>query len=105
MAGGRAEEPVKLSFWVEELKRRRVFRALAAYAIVAFAILQVIEPVMHGLDLPEWLLKVVVIGVGLGVPVTLLFAWAYDIGPRGLERTPSPGGGSRATRAVLLTAA
>jgi len=32
-----------------ELTRRRVFRALVAYGIAAFAILQVIEPVMHGL--------------------------------------------------------
>jgi hypothetical protein len=32
----------------EELKRRRVFRALIAWGIVAFAVLQVIEPVMHG---------------------------------------------------------
>jgi len=98
---------VNLSLWVQELKRRRVFRALAAYALVAFAVLQVIEPVMHALELPEWVLKVVVIALGLGVPVTLLLAWAYDIGPHGIERTPSPGAnaGTRARRTVLLTAA
>jgi len=100
---------VKLSVWFEELKRRRVFRVLVAYAIAAFAILQVIEPVMHGLALPEWLLKVVVIGLGLGLPVALLLAWAYDIGPRGIERTPSPAGAdpkpsARAYRALVLTA-
>ena len=100
---------MNLSFWFQELKKRRVFRALVAYAIAAFAILQVIEPVMHGLALPEWLLKVVVIGLGLGLPVTLLLAWAYDIGPRGIERTPSPAGvdakpRARAYRALVLTA-
>ena len=78
-------------------------------AIVAFAILQVIEPVMHGLALPEWLLKAVVIGLGLGLPVTLLLAWAYDISPQGIERTPSPAGASvqpsaRAYRALALAA-
>src|SRR5262249_32103641 len=101
---------VNLSFWFQELKKRRVFRALVAYAIAAFAILQVIEPVMHGLALPDWVLKVVVIGLGLGLPVTLLLAWAYDIGPRGIERTPSPAGvdvkpRARAYRALVLTAA
>src|SRR5205807_8372587 len=101
------EAPVKLSIWFQELKRRRVFRALVTYAIVAFAILQVIEPVMHGLALPEWLLKAVVIGLGLGLPVTLLLAWAYDISPQGIERTPSPAGASvkpsaRAYRALVL---
>jgi len=98
---------VKLSIWFQELKRRRVFRALVTYAIAAFAILQVIEPVMHGLALPEWLLKAVVIGVGLGLPITLLLAWAYDINPHGIERTPSPAGASvkpsaRAYRALVL---
>jgi TolB-like protein/Flp pilus assembly protein TadD len=100
---------VKLSVWFEELKRRRVFRVLVAYAIAAFAILQVIEPVMHGLALPEWVLKLVVIGLGLGLPVALLLAWAYDIGPHGIERTPSPAGaeakpGARAYRALVLIA-
>ena len=100
---------MKLSVWFQELKRRRVFRALVAYAIAAFAILQVIEPVMHGLALPEWLLKAVVIGLGLGLPVTILLAWAYDISPRGIERTPSPAGASvkpsaRAYRALVLVA-
>jgi len=100
---------VKLSIWLQELKRRRVFRALVTYAIAAFAILQVIEPVMHGLTLPEWVLKAVVIGLGLGLPVTLLLAWAYDISPRGIERTPAPAGVSakpsaRAYRALVLLA-
>jgi len=33
---------------ISELKRRRVFRALIGYGIAAFAVLQIIEPVMHG---------------------------------------------------------
>jgi len=100
---------VKLSVWFAELKRRRVFRTLVAYAIAAFAILQVVEPVMHGLALPEWVLKAVVIGLGLGLPVTLLLAWAYDIKPHGIQRTPAPAGAStnpsaRAYRALVLVA-
>ena len=48
---------------VAELKRRRVFRALIGYGIAAFAILQVIEPVMHGLHWPESVLSYVVVVV------------------------------------------
>ena len=33
----------------EELQRRRVFRALVAYGVVAFTLLQIAEPIMHGL--------------------------------------------------------
>jgi TolB-like protein/Tfp pilus assembly protein PilF len=94
---------VNLSAWFQELKRRRVFRALAGYALVAFALLQVAEPVMHGLGLPEWVLKVLVIGLGLGLPVTILLAWAYDLKATGIERTPSAEAG-RAWRTVALVA-
>jgi hypothetical protein len=41
-------EPAGLNSWFAELKRRRVFRALVGYAIAAFAVLQIIEPIMHG---------------------------------------------------------
>lgn len=36
-----------------EVKNRRVIRAVVDYGVVAFALLQVIEPIMHGLHLPE----------------------------------------------------
>ena len=39
--------------WVGELKRRRVFRALVAYGIAGFAVLQIVEPIMHGAHWPE----------------------------------------------------
>jgi len=75
------------------MKRRRVFRALIAYGIVAFAVLQVIEPVMHGLGLPEWVLSVTVIGLGTGFAVTLVLAWVFDWKGGRIERTgPAPRG-------------
>ena len=37
--------------FVAELRRRGVLRALVAYSIIAFAVLQVAEPVLHGLRL------------------------------------------------------
>jgi len=39
-------DPVSL---FAELKRRRVIRALVGYGIAAFAVLQIVEPNMHGL--------------------------------------------------------
>ena len=72
---------------IAELKRRRVFRALVGYAIVAFAVLQVIEPVVHGLRLPEWTLSFVVIALAVGFPVALVLAWVFDVSSGGIERT------------------
>jgi adenylate cyclase len=77
--------------FLSELRRRRVFRVLLAYGIVSFAVLQVIEPVMHGLHLPEWVLSAAVVALGLGFPVAIGLAWAFDLTPSGVERTPSVG--------------
>ena len=86
-----------------ELKRRRVFRALVAYAIVVFAILQVVEPILHGLALPDWTLSFVIIGLGLGFPVVLVFAWLFDVSSAGVELTAplQPEGAVRFGRARL----
>ncbi|HET8732966.1 MAG TPA: protein kinase [Anaeromyxobacteraceae bacterium] len=85
-----------------ELKRRHVFRVMIGYGVFAFAVLQVTEPIMHGADLPNWVLKAVLVALVLGFPVAVILAWAYDLTAQGVKRTPSspePGaarlGGSR----------
>ena len=70
-----------------EFKRRRVFRALIAYGIAAFAVLQVSEPVSHALHLPDWTLTFMVVALGAGFPIVILLAWAFDVSPSGIERT------------------
>jgi TolB-like protein len=81
---------------VLELRRRRVFRALAGWGIFSFAVLQVVEPVLHAYHLPEWTLTVVVTVLGAGFPVTVFLAWAFDLTARGVVRTPSPDGAAMA---------
>jgi serine/threonine-protein kinase len=86
--------------FIAELKRRRVIRAMVVWGVVAFAVLQVFEPVMHGLHLPEWTLSFVVVVLGLGFPITAALAWLFDLKASGIERTPpgvEEGGGSPAT--------
>ena len=73
--------------FIAELKRRRVIRALFGWGIASFAVLQVYEPVMHGLHLPEWTLSFVVILLGAGFPTTAALAWVFDISSTGVERT------------------
>jgi adenylate cyclase len=83
--------PAQSPSWFEEMKRRRVFRALIGYGIVSFAVLQIIEPVMHGLNLPEWVLTATVVGLGLGFPFTLVLAWIFDVKGGRIETTgPAP---------------
>src|SRR5512139_3914034 len=90
---------------VHELRRRCVFRVLAGYGVAAFAVLQVAEPVAHGLHLPEWTLSGVVLALGLGFPVAVALAWAFDLRRTGIERTPpAPGEAGRALRGPRLAA-
>ena len=79
---------MNLSGWIQELKRRRVFRALIGWGVVSFALLQVAEPLMHALDLPDSTLKLVVAVLGAGFPITALLAWVFDAGAGGVTRTP-----------------
>jgi serine/threonine-protein kinase len=84
---------------IAELRRRRVFRTLLAWGVFSFAVLQVFEPVMHGLHIPDWSLTAVVLVLAAGFPVSALLAWAFDITPRGIERTPSDGEAGAGPRA------
>ena len=70
-----------------ELKRRRVFRALIGYGLAAFAVLQISEPVMHGLHWPESGLSYVVVALALGFPIVVGLAWIFDVNAGGIERT------------------
>ena len=88
---------------VAELRRRRVFRALVGYAIVAFAVLQIIEPVMHGLHWPDSVLSYVVVALALGFPLVVTLAWIFDVKQGRIERTaPEPAGSQQGTRGVRV---
>ena len=73
---------------LDELRRRRVLRALVGWAVVSFAVLQVIEPVMHALHLPEWVLTATVVVLAAGFPATVVLAWFFDLSRAGITRTP-----------------
>jgi len=77
---------------IEELKRRRVFRAVIGYGVVAFAALQIIEPIMHGLHWPDAVLSYLVVALAIGFPVVVGLAWIFDVNAGRVERTgPAPG--------------
>ncbi len=66
-----------------------MFRPLAAYAGFSFVLLQVINIIFPALRLPSWTQTFVVILVLLGFPITIFFAWVYDITPSGIKKTSS----------------
>ena len=69
-----------------ELKRRNVFRVALAYLIAAWLILQVSQLVLETIEAPAWVLKVFLLLFALGLPISLMFSWAYELTPDGLKR-------------------
>jgi tetratricopeptide (TPR) repeat protein len=92
-------DSVDLAAWFQELRRRRVIRALLAWGLFSFAVLQVVEPVQHALGLADWVLKVAVAVLALGFPVSAGLAWAFDLTRKGIERTAPPEGSEAAAAA------
>ena len=86
---------------IAELKRRRVIRALIGYGIAAFAVLQIIEPVMHGLRWRDEVLSYVVVALAVGFPIVVSLAWIFDVNAGHIERT-GPAQGIAGTRLVLV---
>jgi len=70
----------------EELKRRNVFRVAIAYLIAGWVVLQVSELVLETIEAPAWVLKVFLLLFALGMPIVLLFSWAYELTPEGIKR-------------------
>jgi adenylate cyclase len=77
---------------LREMKRRHVFRVAFAYAGVSWAVIQVSSSFFPPLGIPDWALSLVAATLVLGFPVAMVLAWAYDITPAGVERTPAPPG-------------
>lgn len=71
----------------EELKRRNVVRVGAAYAVVAWVVLQIVDTIAPLMAMPEWVPGFILILMGVGFPIALVFAWAYEITPDGLKKT------------------
>ncbi len=84
-----AESRWDLRTFLAELKRRRVFRVAVVYAVVAFVIWQAAEIAVPGLNLPDWVLTLVILLTVLGFPIALVLAWALEITPEGIHRTPA----------------
>ncbi|MGD2123311.1 MAG: tetratricopeptide repeat protein [Gemmatimonadota bacterium] len=71
----------KLSSFLAELKRRKVYHVAVVYVVVGFGVASGAQYVfeMTGLGMaPAWLVAILVI---LGFPIALVLAWAYEVRP------------------------
>ena len=70
-----------------ELKRRNVYKVAVAYAIVGWLIVQIATQVFPFLEIPNWVVRLVIILVAIGFPMALIIAWAFELTPEGIKRT------------------
>src|SRR5580765_5024553 len=68
-----------MSNFFAELKRRHIYRVGAAYVFVAYGVLQLVNNLAPALKLPDWALTLVVVLLGIGFPISLVFAWVHEL--------------------------
>jgi TolB-like protein/Flp pilus assembly protein TadD len=71
--------------FLAELKRRNVVRVAFVYGIVSWLLLQIVDIVVPLLDLPEWVGRFFLLLIAVGLPLALIFAWAFEMTPDGLK--------------------
>src|SRR5581483_5439312 len=81
-----------MTSFLSQLKQRRVYRVAIGYAIVAWLMVQIAATVLPAFHAPEIVLPVLIVLLGVGFPVALVLAWAFDVTPAGIEKTPEEAG-------------
>ena len=70
-----------------ELKRRNVVRVGIAYLVIGWLIIEVIDTIAPRMAMPAWVPGFFIILVLVGLPIALLFSWAFEMTPQGLKKT------------------
>jgi TolB-like protein/Tfp pilus assembly protein PilF len=76
------------NFW-QELKRRKVVRVITVYAAAAFVIIEMVDIIAEPFGLPDWTLRFVFIVLCIGLFLSIVLSWVYDITPGGIQKTKS----------------
>jgi TolB-like protein/Tfp pilus assembly protein PilF len=69
-----------------ELKRRNVYKVAVAYGVVGWLVVQIATQVFPFLEIPNWLVRLVIVFVAVGFPIALVIAWAFELTPEGIRR-------------------
>ena len=70
-----------------ELKRRNVYKVAVAYIVGGWALSEGISQVFPVFDVPNAIIRLIVILMIAGLPVALVLAWMFEITPEGIKRT------------------
>jgi len=83
-----------------ELKRRNVYKVAVAYGVVAWLLMQVASQIFPFFDIPNWVVRLVVLLLVIGFPIALIIAWAFEVTPEGIKRTEAADAAGQRSRGV-----
>ena len=72
--------------FIEELRYRNVFRVAIAYIIASWLLAQVADLAADAFDAPDWVMKMLIVVLLIGLPIALFLAWAYELTPDGVKK-------------------
>src|SRR5207253_2200067 len=86
---GPGRRPIEVSErnFFAELKRRNVYKVAVAYAVVGWVIAQIATQIFPFLEIPNWVVRLVIVLIAIGFPIALVIAWAFEATPEGIKRT------------------
>ncbi len=83
-----------------ELKRRNVYKVAVAYGVVAWLLMQIASQIFPFFEIPNWVVRLVVLLLIIGFPVALIIAWAFEVTPEGIKRTEAADAAGQRSRGV-----
>ena len=78
---------MRITNFFAELKRRNVYKVAVAYIVAGWALSQGIAQVFPIFNVPNWVIRLIVLLISIGLPVALVLAWAFEITPEGIKRS------------------
>jgi TolB-like protein len=72
--------------FIEELRHRNVFRVAVAYIVAGWLIAQAADLAADAFAAPDWVMKMLIVVLLIGLPVALFLAWAYELTPDGVKK-------------------
>ena len=83
-----------------ELKRRNVYKVAVAYAVVAWLLMQVASQIFPFFEVPNWIVRLVIVLLVIGFPIALIIAWAFEVTPEGIKSTEAADAAGQRSRGV-----
>lgn len=90
-ADERGERDPALPRLIANLRRRHVFRTVAAYAVASWVLIEVVDTVGPALDFPDGSTRFVIYAALLALPLVVTLSWMFDVAP-GAQEADRPAG-------------